>query len=240
MSAVPLVPTSEVDLLEEDKPLRGQNYACVSFISPEDVQTEKEVFCFSSFIQRFAADMEKLFQGLEARYPGDAATVKSLREAHAYMTDSTELREQFRYYKATEGQHLEAAFHELKEFRTTMRGIKIRGVFDTLKEAQVRAEVLKRMGDKFDIFVCQVGVWCPWSPNPEELADQQYGETQINTLMGEYKKNMSLRDEFFEKRRQEKVDDALKETDAWTQRKQAEAAEQDKATAAADQPSTSA
>ena len=78
------------------------------------------------------------------------------------------------------------------------------------------------MGDKFDIFVCQVGVWCPWSPHPEELADQQYAETQINTLMSEYRKNMVLRDEFFERRKQEKLDDALREKDAWTQRKELE------------------
>ena len=49
------VPTKEVDYLDEDKPLRGQNYVCLSFLSPEDVLNNKEVFYFEhyrTFFQR--------------------------------------------------------------------------------------------------------------------------------------------------------------------------------------------
>jgi len=86
-----------------------------------------------------------------------------------------------------------------------VRGIKVRGVFDTLREAQVRAEVLKKMGDKFDIFVGQVGCWCPWSPNPQEMQDQQYTETHLNELMHQYQDNMSVRDQVFQDRKDTKV-----------------------------------
>ena len=66
--------------------------------------------------------------------------------------------------------------------------------------------LLVRMGDKFDIFVGQVGCWCPWSPNPEDLQDQEYAETELNTLMKKYKENSTQRDLEFEQRKQEKID----------------------------------
>jgi len=69
----------------------------------------------------------------------------------------------------------------------------------------VRAEVLKKMGDKFDIFVGQVGCWCPWSPNPQEMQDQQYTESHLNELMHQYQDNMSVRDQVFQDRKDTKV-----------------------------------
>ena len=34
----------EVDYLDEDKPIRGQNYVLLSFLSPEDVLVNKEAY----------------------------------------------------------------------------------------------------------------------------------------------------------------------------------------------------
>jgi hypothetical protein len=61
---------------------------------------------------------------------------------------------------------------------------------------------LKKIDNKFNIYIAQVGCWCPWSPNPECLENQEYSETQLNTLMKEYKKNMDNRDIVFENRKQ--------------------------------------
>lgn len=35
-----------VDLLEEDKSIAGQKFACVSFVSPENILKQKEIFFF--------------------------------------------------------------------------------------------------------------------------------------------------------------------------------------------------
>ena len=35
-----------VDLLEEDKPISGQKFVCVSFVSPENILKRKELFFF--------------------------------------------------------------------------------------------------------------------------------------------------------------------------------------------------
>ena len=42
--------TEKEDFLEVDRPVPGQNYACLSFISPENVLKEKELYLFHKFM----------------------------------------------------------------------------------------------------------------------------------------------------------------------------------------------
>ena len=97
-----------------------------------------------------------------------------------------------------------------------MRGIKVRGVFDTVEEAKMRSEFLKKQDKNFNIFIGQVGCWCPWSPNPDDLSNQEYSETQLNTLMKEYKKNQESKDEIFEKRREDNIKTKLDDVEEST------------------------
>lgn len=200
------VPVSQEDFLDEDKPIRGQNYVCLSFISPEDILIQKDTYFFNKFVDSFSKNMDELLKSLKERYPNDGETFDLLRENYSYIFNVKELHEQFNFYKSQNGEDLEKEFHVLQEYRPTIRGIKVRGTFDTLKEAQVRAEVLKRMGDKFDIFIGQVGCWCPWSPNPNDLENQEYAETQLNTLMKKYKENITNKEAEFGSRKEEKME----------------------------------
>jgi hypothetical protein len=220
-----VVSTKEVDYLDEDKAIRGQNYVCLSFISPEDVLANKEVFMFNKFMASVQKDMSTIIDMLKIRYPDDVDLLENIKatQSHFFSNKDVDLQEQYRFFKQSNEGECDREFLEQNDFKTCVRGIKVRGVFETIKEAQVRAEVLKRMGDKFDIFIGQVGCWCPWSPNPNDMPDQEYGETQLNTLMKNYKQNMQLKDEFFEIRKQEKVTDALTAKDAWTKRMEEEA-----------------
>ena len=45
--------TKYVDLLDEDKPIAGQKFVCLSFISPEKIIKNKELFMFESFIKQW-------------------------------------------------------------------------------------------------------------------------------------------------------------------------------------------
>lgn len=208
-----LVSTKEVDYLDEDKPLRGQNYVCLSFLSPEEILKNKDVYYFERYLENFSKQMEELLSSLTEKYKEDAGSFTVIRENNAKIFNGSELQEDFRFYKRAHAETIEKEFHTENQFQTSVRGIKVRGVFETLKEAQVRAEVLRRSGDtRFDIFVGQVGVWCPWSPNPEDLQEQEYAESQLNTLMKQYKENMDLRDQFYETRKQEKLDEAQRAT----------------------------
>jgi len=37
-----------IDVLEEDKPIAGQKFVCVSFLSPENIIKQKEIYFLSS------------------------------------------------------------------------------------------------------------------------------------------------------------------------------------------------
>jgi hypothetical protein len=197
-----LVSTKEVDYLDEDKPIRGQNFVLVSFISPEDVIVNKEAYIFSKFIEKFSGDMKTLLESLKEKYPEQKDMVNTIVENNNFLFNHVEMNEQFNFFKSVNSEDLEKNYHIDNNFITSIRGIKVRGTFDTIEEAKNRCEFLKKIDNKFNIYIAQVGCWCPWSPNPECLENQEYAETQLNTLMKEYKKNMDNRDVVFENRKQ--------------------------------------
>lgn len=215
-----LTPVAQADYLDTDPSLRGQNYVCLSFLSPEDVLKQKEHYFFSKFIANFADEMKELFSGLTTRYPKDEDNLRMLKERYTYLFDTDVVGEEYNYFVATQGQELQKIFDEKNDFKTSIRGIKVRGVFDTMREAQVRAEVLKKLDGKFHVYVAEVGCWCPWSPNPEEIQEQEFAETHLNTMMKHYKENQTKKDIFYEERKRElqflKVKKDL-ETDTWAE-----------------------
>ena len=178
-----LVSTKEVDFLDEDKPIRNQNYCLLSFLSPETVLQDKEVYYFSRFLSKFGNDMKCLLDNLEVKYPEAKELVETVKTNHAYIFDPKELDEQYKFFKSINSDEVEKDFHRENNFITSVRGIKVRGVFDTIDEAKNRCEFLKKIDNKFDIYIGQVGCWCPWNPNPNDLQEQEYSETQLNTLM---------------------------------------------------------
>ena len=42
-----------VDLLDEDRPISGQKFVCVSFVSPENILKQKQHFLFEQFLKHF-------------------------------------------------------------------------------------------------------------------------------------------------------------------------------------------
>ena len=42
-----------VDVLEEDRPLAGQKFCCLSFISPEKIIEHKATFMFDEFVKQW-------------------------------------------------------------------------------------------------------------------------------------------------------------------------------------------
>lgn len=196
-----VVSVKEVDYLDEDKPIRGQNFVLLSFLSPEDVLVNKEAYMFSQFITKFSKDMTTLLDGISEKYSDSKDFVNSVKENNAFIFDAKDMSEQYGFYKSINNQELESSYHRDNNFTTSIRGIKVRGVFDTIEEAKNRSEFIKKIDNKFNIYIAQMGCWCPWSPNPDCLENQEYAESQLNTLMKEYKKNMSDKDVVFENRK---------------------------------------
>ena len=55
-----------IDLLDEDKPVSGQRFACISFISPENILKQKNHFLFQEFLKHydFTKSVQKFTQFL--------------------------------------------------------------------------------------------------------------------------------------------------------------------------------
>jgi hypothetical protein len=98
---------------------------------------------------------------------------------------------------------LEEEFFTKNEFRTSIRGLKVRGVTGTHGEAVALSKKLQRSDTIHNIFLGEVGKWLPWDPKPHQVADQEYAEDQLNTLMKKYKDNEDARDKFVADQRQE-------------------------------------
>ena len=196
------------DFLDEDPALRGQNYVCLSFVSPEDVLQNKEVYFLSRYVQSLGVELKSLFATMKEKYPADAGLIDTAVENNKHFFNSESLQDAFQFFKGQNSAQLESEFHAQNNFRTTLRGIKVRGVFDTVEEAKNRARVLKAKGDRFNIYVAQVGCWCPWSPNPDDIANQEHSNTQLNELMKKYKENDLKRDIFYEERKSNKLGNA--------------------------------
>ena len=200
-----LVTTKEHDYLDEDKPIKNQNYCLLSFISPEDVIKNKESYYVKAFLDKFSKDMDTLFNGLKNINPDNTELIDNIKKEHGYLFDVNELDSQYKFSKSVNESEVERLYHKENNFQTSMRGIKVRGVFDTIEEAKMRSEFLKKQDKNHNIFIGQVGCWCPWSPNPDDLSNQEYSETQLNTLMKEYKKNQESKDEIFEQRKLDSI-----------------------------------
>ena len=175
---------SKEDFLTVDEQIPGQNYCVISFISPEKVLKQKNDFFYWKF----------------------------LKETDYKDLNFTEFNEKFEDFKVAKKNELTNEFNELAEFQTNVRGVKVRGTYETEKEAKVRAEVLRRRYPNDNIFVGQVGYWLPWDPDPLDIKDVEYQETELNTLMKKYNENMEHREYMFEEERKTKIHEARKES----------------------------
>lgn len=124
----------KVDLLTEDKPIPGQKFCCISFLSPENIKG------------------------------------------------------------------------------CTIRGLKIRGSFDTHEEASNYAKFLRDSDPDFDVLVGEVGKWLPWDPEPNSIKDQVYYEEELNKLMAGYKENQDKGRIEEGKRRKDMLEESIKQS----------------------------
>ena len=100
------------------------------------------------------------------------------------------------------GAKLEDDFYAKNNFRTTVRGLKIRGSYSTKEEADSKAKKLQKADPDHNIYVGQVGKWLPWDPKPADVGEQEYAEDQLNTLMKKYKENEDAREQFTREQRE--------------------------------------
>ena len=175
---------SDEDYLEQDDSIPGQKYVCLSFLSPEKVLKDKNLYFLHNFLKNSFKDVK--------------------------LTED-ELVEKYKDYMFQNEEHLEEKFFEKNNFHTTVRGIKVRGVYDTIQEARHRSSRLQKKDPNFNVYVGQVGFWLPWEPESHKVQEEEYAEEQLNQLMSEYKKNKENKDLLFEQDKREKIDNMKRE-----------------------------
>ena len=174
----------KVDYLEVDEPIPGQNYVCLSFVSPEALMQEKEAFKVCKFLQSYCKDKKLNFKKVYEEY-------------------------QDFVYKFSD--NLQKDFDEQNKFQTNVRGVKVRGVYETKEAAERRAKKLQTLDSDFSVFVGQVGFWLPWDPNEDSVEDEHFQNSQLNDMMEKYQENNVNRDMFYEEQKREKIKAAQEE-----------------------------
>jgi len=211
------------DFLEVDKPIPGQNFACISFVSPDKLLARKEDYYFHEYnkkrFQNLQKEMNSTLEDLVASAVDGKVDLEKVTEFQTSFVKASEERvkqtfgdfsEDFKDFRYANEETVEEKFHEDNNFQTTIRGVKIRGVYNTIKEAQIRAKVLQRIDPSFHIFVGQVGYWLPWDPNADKVENQEFQNNQLNDIVKKYKTNELKRDEFYEQQKQDRKKEALK------------------------------
>ena len=111
MSESTLVSVKEQDYLDQDPPLRGQNYVCLSFISPEDIIKKKDVFMFEKFINNFSEEMNEFFNNLSQKYKDDIDLLNTMKERYEYLFDTDKIGEQFVFFTGKNSEELEKEYY---------------------------------------------------------------------------------------------------------------------------------
>lgn len=198
-----------VDVLDEDKPIAGQKFACLSFISPEKVLEEKNTYYFKQFLKRWdmQKSLEKYTQFLNfVSFKHDVSFDTLTKDLEEFVKEeknnlfTTSLEDDYKTFIDNNEERLQAEFDQDNEFQTSTRGVKIRGVFPTQGEAEVRAKLLREVDANHDVFVGPVGLWMPWDPEAYKTGRVEYLEDELNQLMHEKNKNEAKAAREFEAR----------------------------------------
>jgi len=174
----------KIDYLEVDEAIPGQNYVCLSFLSPESLIQNKEAFKVVKFLQSYCREQKLKFDDVYSKY-----------QDFVYKYEDK----------------LQRDFDEQNDFQTSIRGLKVRGVYDTHQAASDRAKKLSLRDSGFHTFVGQVGYWLPWDPNADKVADEVFQNSQLNDMMEKYQENNVNRDMFYEEQKRDKIKAAQEE-----------------------------
>jgi hypothetical protein len=209
-----------VDLLEEDKPIAGQKFVCISFVSPDKILKQKEVFFFQEFLKKwdFTKSMEKFVQFLnflsyKYKLTFDDITKdfqEFVKEEYDNLLNSS-MEDDYKSFLDQNEEELENSFNVKFNFQTSTRGLKVRGVYPTLEEAELRCKMLRELDPNHDVFVGPVGLWMPWDPEAYKTGRVEYMEDELNQLMHEKTKNESFAKSAFEQRVKESKKKAIDE-----------------------------
>ena len=172
------------DFLEVDDEIRGQKYCLLSFIEPEDIIQNKEAFKTAKYLQSINKDDSKSFKDFYEQY----------------------LDFQYKYHDDIERDYIKE-----NGLKTNIRGVKVRGVYDTIDEAKLKAALLQKKNSLFHVFMGEVGYWLPFNPLPDKIKDEVFINEGLQELMEGYKQNAINKDLLYEQEKRDKLKKAAED-----------------------------
>ena len=207
-----------VDLCDEDQPISGQKFVCMSFVSPEKIIKQKDVFMFGEFIKQweFSKSMERYFEFIHfIAYKHNMNVDTLITDFNDFVKEeSTKLQksgieDDYKNFLDRNEDKLNLKFNKAHSYQTSVRGLKIRGVFPTQEEAEIKSKKLRDHDKNHDIFVGPVGVWVPWDPDAYKTGRVEHMEEELNALHKEKMKNEEMAKKEFEERIRETKKQAI-------------------------------
>ena len=188
---------SQVDLLDEDRPIAEQKFVCLSFVSPEYLIKKKDEYFFEQFVTQYdtSKSMEKFVEFLNYISYKYAISSEEIMQEYSSFIDNfkdklkNDVSDDYKNYVDKHEEQLELQFSREHSFQTSTRGLKVRGVFPTQEEAELRCKMLREADPNHDVYVGPVGIWVPFHPEAYKTGNVQYLEKELNDLMHEKKKN---------------------------------------------------
>lgn len=173
-----LTTCAQKDYLTQDEPIPGQDFVCVSFVNPAEVLPKKDAFFFDKYVEEVVTPRLDAFVAAVLEAP------EKVREfADSLKESCTDTRADHDTFVANNQVRLDSEFEKACPANISTSGFKVRGAFGTIEAARKHAEHLQRTDRAVDVFVAQMGAWCPFSPRAESVGDVVYDETELNTLM---------------------------------------------------------
>lgn len=207
-----------IDLLTEDKPITGQKFTCISFISPEKILKQKNQFLFNEFIKQydFEQGIKKYTQFLnfisfkyELNFEDLTSDLQEFLKTEKNKLKNSNIYDDYKTFLDNNEDKLTDEFNIENDFRTNTRGLKVRGSYSTQQEAELRCKLLREVDPNHNIMVGPVGVWMPWDPDAYKTGKVEYLEDELNQLMSEKDKNEKHAKLEFEKRILKSKQDAI-------------------------------
>jgi len=198
-----------VDLLSEDPPITNQLYGCYSFVSPEKIIKQKDIFMFEKFVKQWQyAKSLNMFsdfmQFISHKYSLDPE--KLMADFVDFVTEEENVLKRedvtgdYNHFMDKNEVRLTEEFQKQHDFQTSVRGFINRGNFATSDEAEKFAKQIRDRDPNHDIFVGRNFVWTPLDPDAYKTGRIEFMEEELNQLHHEKLKNEMKAKEEFEKR----------------------------------------
>lgn len=198
-----------IDLCDEDSPLAGQKFACLSFVSPEKILKKRETYLFDQFVKQWdmSKSMEKFFEFVHfLSYKYSLNVENAITDFNDFVKEEEvkikagTVEDDYKTFIDKNEERLNLQFQRDNAFQTSTRGLKVRGVFATQEEAEMRCKKVRESDPNHDIFVGPIGMWIPWDPDAYKTGRVEFMEEELNQLHSEKIKNEAKAKQEFDNR----------------------------------------